>query len=156
MTIPEHSRTLFCPAAPSVPARPFQFHTLILVLLLASIVPAMGASPQGTGGSQKAAKRQEKPYALIFGTVWSPANRPLYGVHLKLRRADQKKPHWELYSDHAGEFAFRVPAGKAEYYVQADLKGYKLSSGKQLQTPPEAKVSIENDERVDIGVHLTE
>jgi hypothetical protein len=113
--------------------------------------------PLTAGGSdQKTTKRQDKPYALIFGTVWGPDNRPLYGVHIKVRRADQKKAHWELYSDHAGEFALRVPAGQAEYYVWADLKGYKLPNNRHLQSPGEVKVSVENDERVDIGVHLTE
>src|SRR5436309_7522137 len=52
-------------------------------------------------------------YALIFGTVWQ-GEQPVYGVKIKIRRADKKKPHWELYSDHRGEFAQRVPAEKAD------------------------------------------
>lgn len=99
-------------------------------------------------------KKSEKPYALIFGTVWSPDNHPLYGVRVKIRRADQKKPKWELYSDHNGEFAQRLPSGQTDYLVWADLKGYKSSNGKQLQAGPEIKVHIENDERADIGLHL--
>ena len=94
-----------------------------------------------------------KPYALIFGTVWSPDNRPLYGVKIKIRRADQKT-RWELYSDHNGEFAQRLPPGRADYLVWADLKGYKPPAGKQLQPAKEVKVHIEGDERVDIGLHL--
>jgi hypothetical protein len=39
-----------------------------------------------------------------------------------------QKARWELYSNHTGEFAQRVPAGKADYVVWADLKGYKLAS----------------------------
>jgi hypothetical protein len=95
-----------------------------------------------------------EPYALIFGTVWAPDNRPLYGVKVKIRRADRKKAHWELYSDHNGEFAQRLPAGRADYLVWADLKGYKSHDGKQLQAGEEVKVHIEGDERVDIGLHL--
>ncbi|HEV2732703.1 MAG TPA: hypothetical protein VGV15_21950 [Terriglobales bacterium] len=95
-----------------------------------------------------------KPYALVFGTVWAPDNRPLYGVKVKIRRADQKKAHWELYSDHNGEFAQRLPAGRADYFVRADLKGYKFPDGKQLHAGEEVKVHIERDERVDIGLHL--
>ena len=57
----------------------------------------------------------EKPYALIFGTVWGPDDRPVYGVKVKIRRADQKKARWELFSDHHGEFAQRVPVGPADY-----------------------------------------
>ena len=99
-------------------------------------------------------KHKEKPYALIFGTVWSPDNRHVYGVKIKCRRSDQKKPHWEQYSDHNGEFAFRVPAGKADYLVSVDLKDFKSLEGKKFQAPPEVTVHIENDERTDIGVHL--
>jgi hypothetical protein len=102
----------------------------------------------------KGARAEPKPYALIFGTVWTPGHRPLYGVKVKIRRADKKKAHWELISDHNGEFAQRLPAGRADYLVWADLKGYKLPNGKQLQPGEEVKVHIEGDERVDIGLHL--
>jgi hypothetical protein len=95
-----------------------------------------------------------KPYALIYGTVWDPDGHPLYGVKVKIRMADQKKPHWELYSNHTGEFAQRVPAGKADYIVWADLKGYKLESGRKLKPGAEVTVHIDDDERSDIGLHL--
>lgn len=97
---------------------------------------------------------KETSYALIFGTVWSPDGQPVYGVRVKIRRADQKKSHWELYSDHAGEFAQRVPAGKADYMVWADLKDYKLPNGRHLRAGTEVTVHIENDERADLGLHL--
>ena len=95
----------------------------------------------------------EKPYALIFGTVWSPEGLPVYGVKVNIRAAG-KKAHWELYSDHSGEFAQRVPAGKADYLVTADLKGYKAPAGMRLQGGAEVTVHVENDERIDIGLHL--
>jgi len=101
-----------------------------------------------------AEKKSEKPYALIFGTVWGPDNRPLYGVRVRIRRADDKKPRWELYSDHNGEFAQRIPAGKADYLVWADLKSYKYNSNKELLVGTEVTVHIEYDERADIGLHL--
>jgi hypothetical protein len=99
-------------------------------------------------------QRQEKPYALIYGTVYGPDSRPVYGVKVKIRRADQKKAKWELYSDHSGEFAQRVPAGAADYLVSADLKGYKAANHKQLREGQEVKVHIQNDERSDISLHL--
>jgi len=99
-------------------------------------------------------QRPDQPYALIFGTVWGPDDHPLYGVKVKIRLADQKKPHWELYSDHHGEFAQRVPVGPADYVVWADLKGYKSPSGNQLHEDGEIKVHIDKDERQDIGLHL--
>ena len=91
-------------------------------------------------------KHPEKPYALIFGTVYAPDNRPAYGVQVKIRRADRKKAQWELYSDHHGEFAQRVPPGAADYLVWAEPES-KLKA--------EVKVHVEKDERVDIALHLT-
>lgn len=103
--------------------------------------------------------KKEKPYALIFGTVWSPDAHPVYGVKVKIRRAEDKKARWEMYSNHLGEFEQRVPAGKADYVVWADIKpSKKAKSGIQGNhgEVPEVKVHIEYDERVDTGLHLTE
>jgi hypothetical protein len=95
----------------------------------------------------------EKPYALIFGTVWGPDDHPVYGVKVKIRRADAKKPRWEVYSNHSGEFAQRVPAGKADYMIEAELKGVKSVDGKPLHAEA-VTVHVDNDERVDTSVHL--
>jgi Carboxypeptidase regulatory-like domain len=116
------------------------------LLLLAVLSPAIPAS-----GRQLDPR---KPYALIFGTVWGPDDRPVYGVKVRIRRADQKKAKWELYSNHNGEFAQRLPAGKADYVVRADIKGLKSWNGKKLEPGPEVTVHIEADERADIGLHL--
>jgi hypothetical protein len=99
-------------------------------------------------------QKPDQPYALIFGTVWGPDDRPLYGVKVKIRRDDQKKARWELYSDHNGEFAQRVPPGPADYLVWADLKGYKSPAGKELHLGSEVKVHVDKDERQDLGLHL--
>jgi len=117
----------------------------IVILALASAVTA----PQRAFGSDS--KSHIKPYALIFGTVWAPDDTPVYGVRVKIRRAGEKKTKWELYSDHQGEFAQRVPAGKQDYVVWADIKPQK---GQPPVEVPEVKVHIENDERQDIGLHL--
>jgi hypothetical protein len=119
---------------------------LLIVVLLSAAVSLRAAQP-----------RPGEPYALIFGTVWGPDDRPIYGAKVKIRRADQKKAKWELISNHTGEFAQRVPAGKADYFVwidAKDLKGLKSSDGKQLEPGTEVTVSIANDERQDIGLHL--
>jgi len=97
--------------------------------------------------------RHETPYALIFGTVWGPDDHPLYGVKIKIRRESEKKARWEQYSNHSGEFAQRVPAGKQDYVVWADTKGLKSTNGKQLQGE-EVKVHVDDDERADTGLHL--
>jgi hypothetical protein len=102
------------------------------------------------------AREQSRPanYALIFGTVWGPDDRPVYGVEVKIRVAAEKKARWEVHSDHLGEFEQRVPVGKQDYVLWPDLKGYKNPAYKRLQPGPEVTVHIENDERVDTGVHL--
>jgi len=131
-----------------------------------------------------AAYGQKKPdqYGLIFGTVYGPDDRPLYGVPVKIRPVGQKKAKWEVTSDHRGEFAQRVPAGAADYIVwtDVDLRKHLKALGRedeaaQLQAHVgklssvvpeasaaparrgrEAKVHIDNDERADVGLHLRE
>jgi hypothetical protein len=101
--------------------------------------------------------QKTKPYALIAGTVWGPDNRPIYGVTVKIRRSTDKphKVRWEVYSDHMGEFAQRVPAGEGDYILWADLKNVKSADGKPLHLPQEVTVHIYNEEREDTGLHLT-
>ena len=101
-------------------------------------------------------RERPKPddYALIFGTVWGPDDRPLPGVRVKIRRAIDKKARWQLYSNRRGEFEQRVPVGQQDYVIWADTKGYKLPNGVHLHPGPEVTVHIENNERADTGLHL--
>lgn len=149
MTIPD----LRC--SPTTPAKPvpscracFIVFELLVALLLCFSQEVLAAN---SGAYQN---KHEQPYALIFGTVWGPDDRPVYGAHLRMRRSNEKKFRWEAYSDHHGEFAFRVPPGRVEYVVVADVKGVKSQNGKELRAGEDVKVQIENDERTDIGVHL--
>jgi hypothetical protein len=137
------------PSPSCMPAFPARIHLRFLTVALCFVSLQVVASLAAA-----AAQKPDQPYALLFGTVWGPDDRPLYGVRVKIRRADQKKAHWELYSDHHGEFAQRVPAGPADYVVSADLKGYKSASGKELHQDGEVKVHVDNDERQDLGLHL--
>ncbi len=90
-----------------------------------------------------------KPYALIFGTVFGPDDRPAANVKIKIRRGDHKRAKWELVSDRRGEFAQRFPAGEADYFISTEIpKKYHLGN-------KEVKVHITNDERQDIALHLT-
>ena len=110
-----------------------------------------------TFSSQQGLEAQKtKPYAVIAGTVWGPDNRPVYGVTVKIRRSTDKphKVRWEVYSDHMGEFAQRVPAGEGDYILWADLKNVKSADGKPLRLPQEVTVHIYNEEREDTGLHL--
>lgn len=108
----------------------------------------------GVAWTEEHGKPEAKPYALIFGTVFDPDGRTLYGVKVKIRRADENKVRWEVYSNHTGEFAQRVPVGPGDYIVWADVKGYKLADGRRLRPGEEVKVHIDADERADIGLHL--
>ena len=118
--------------------------TTIFALFLLAIIPTLHASD----------KPKPKDYALIFGTVWGPDDRPIYGVAISIRRIDQKKPKWHVFSDRRGEFAQRVPVGKADYEIWAETKGLKLNNGKHLQPSPRVSVHVESNERVDTGLHL--
>jgi hypothetical protein len=122
---------------------------LLIVLLLPTF-----RSQKGLFAAQKP---KGKPYALIAGTVWGPDDHPVYGVTVKIRRAKDKanKARWEVYSDHMGEFAQRVPAGESDYILWADLKGFKPADGKPLRLVQEVTVHIYNEERQDTGLHLT-
>ena len=120
-------------------------------IFLFSILISLGTTPLGANDNSG---KNEKPYALLFGTVWGPDSRPVYGVRILIRRSDKKKAQWELYSDHRGEFAQRVPAGKADYIVWADLKGNKALEQAKLGPGDPVTTHVEYDERVDFGVHL--
>ena len=130
-------------------ARPYSLAFLLIALLVAFMV--LGSCPSS---AQRQAK-PEKPYALIFGTVWGPDDHPIYGVTVKIRRAKDKKAKWQLFSDHNGEFAQRVPPGEADYVLWADLKGYKPADGKPLRLVQQVTVHVYDDEREDTGLHLS-
>jgi hypothetical protein len=120
---------------------------------LGALVTGALLSPTMARGSDPA---KGKDYALIFGTVFDTDGRQLYAVKVKIRRASDKenKARWELYSNHTGEFAQRVPPGPADYVVWADVKGYKLDDGRRLRPGEEVKVHIDGDERQDMSLHL--
>jgi hypothetical protein len=119
--------------------------TLLLLCCCASLAaPLPGPSPAAQNNAAA------KDYALIIGTVWGPDDRPVAGIAVTIRRESDKKPKWELVSDRRGEFAQRVPVGKMDYIIQADIK---VPKG---QPKPEITVAIEDNERKDVGLHLTE
>jgi hypothetical protein len=135
-------------------ARLFFLGSLLIALLVLSL-----NSPKGLIAAPKSKDKnrdKDKPYALIAGTVWGPDDRPVYGITVKIRRATDKaqKARWQVYSDHMGEFAQRVPPGEADYIIWADLKGVKTADGKPLHLVQPVTVHIYNDEREDTGLHL--
>ena len=117
--------------------------------------------PSGVATSKEKPKK-EKPYALIFGTAYGPNDRPLYGVKITIRPEKKKHPSWDLISDHRGEFAQRVPAGTNDYVVRGEAEyalvgdDGKPQLSKKVRLKGETRVHIDNEERRDISLHLTE
>ncbi len=135
--------------------RPSTRHRVSFSLLVVHFLSC--ASPHALLYAQAAGNGKLKPkddYALIFGTVWGPDERPVYGVKVEIHRLPGKKPHWELYSDHSGEFAQRVPVGEADYLISANLKGVKTKDGQRLHAQ-DVTVHVDYDERIDMSLHLT-
>ena len=130
------------PSAPlrERPCRQAGLTALVLLACACATLPAQPQSPQG--------KPASKDYALIYGTVWTAEDTPAAGVPVTIRRASDKKAKWELVSDSRGEFAQRVPPGKQDYVIQAEIK---LPKG---QPRPEVTVHIDDNERQDISLHL--
>ena len=124
-----------------------------LLIVFSFAVPDLHVLPVANASPASKLKPND-PYALIAGTVWGPDDRAVYGITVKIRRVPDKKPKWEVYSNHSGEFAQRVPAGQADYVVWTDLKGVKTTDGHALHLAEEVPVHVEYDERVDIGLHL--
>jgi hypothetical protein len=118
--------------------------------------------PQSAEKKQADKKRQEKPYALIFGTAYGPDDRPLYGVKITIRREGKKHGSWELISDHRGEFAQRVPSDPSDYLIKGEAEYAPLGADgkpqikKKKKLRAETRVHIEGEERQDIGLHLAE
>jgi len=131
--------------------------TSLRILTIASISLSLAGLGWSRLGATPPQHRKDAPYALIFGTVWGPDNRPVYGVTVRIRRATDKpkKTRWEVYSDHHGEFAQRVPAGEADYILSANVKGIKGPDGRPLHLAQEVTVHIYDEEREDTGLHLT-
>jgi hypothetical protein len=123
----------------------------VLLPLFSSHVAASKDKPQ-----------KEKPYALIFGTAYGPNDRPLYGVKITIRPEKKKHPSWDLISDHRGEFAQRVPAGTNDYLVRGEAEYAPLGDdgkpqlSKKVRLKGETRVHVDNEERRDISLHLTE
>lgn len=131
---------------------------MAMCVLLVLTPPCTAASDKPKSDKPK----KEKPYALIFGTAYGPNDRPLYGVKITIRSEKKKRPSWDLISDHRGEFAQRVPAGTNDYLVRGEAEYAPIGDdgkpqlSKKMRLKGETRVHVDNEERRDISVHLTE
>ncbi len=124
------------------------------------------SSSRGSAADQKEAPAKkpgpkEKPYGLIFGTAYGPDDHPMYGVHVIIRPEGQKKPTWELMSDHRGEFAQRVPPGPGDYVITGEVEIIPLVDGKPQKSHKkrlkgQAKVHLSGEEQQDFSLHMSE
>jgi hypothetical protein len=126
----------------------------VICVVLALLASSLAAS--------KEKPKKEKPYALIFGTAYGPNDRPLYGVKITIRPEKKKHPSWNLVSDHRGEFAQRVLAGTNDYLIRGEAEyapvgdDGKPQLSKKMRLKGETRVHVDNEERRDISLHLTE
>ena len=130
-------------------------------------VAALLVIPAAAKDKKKQSKNQhEHEYAVMIGNVFNKAGRPVYGTKIRIRKLDQKKPKYQLVSDHNGEFAQRVPPGPADYVLWIDRGKRSEPTAEQVAAMPvqtaehgpvrgtnAVRVHIEKDERVDIGLH---
>ena len=90
--------------------------------------PAAQQPPAETPGaaassSSKHSRNSHATDFLIIGTVFTDKAFAFPNVHLRVRRATEKKFRWEAYTNSRGEFAIRVPQG-AEYEMVIVAKGF--------------------------------
>jgi hypothetical protein len=83
-------------------------------------------APPDSSSSRKS-KHSHADDLVIRGTVFNERGLAFPGVKLRIRRSDQKKPHWETYTNSRGEFAVRVPKGP-DYEIAAESKGFAKQS----------------------------
>ncbi len=98
--------------------------------------------------SEAAGQKRSKvtPEAVIFGTVFQENGFLVRGARVEVSNADHPKQKKEAITDIQGEFAVRVPAGKARYMVEVSAKGF---------APDQKMVEIAGDERIDLTFHLS-
>jgi hypothetical protein len=135
----------------------------IAALWLGLLLLATFTCASALGDKKQSSKNKPgQSYGLIFGTAYGPDDRPLYGVKVTIHPEGKKHPNWELFSDHHGEFAQRVPAEAADYVItgQAEYaplgKDGKPEKSRKRKLKGETRVHMEGEIRKDIGLHLAE
>ena len=107
-----------------------------------------------TAGAKK--KRPTEPQALVSGTVFHKSGRLLPGAKVTVANEEGKPKRGRGITDRRGEFAIRVPAGRARYRVTAEAKGFQsqektveiYESEKatvNFQLPPNEKATIKRN-----------
>lgn len=92
----------------------------------------------------KPRKSRAQPFALLYGTVFDQDGRLVRGAQVEVRQR-QGKGRWQARTDEQGEFAVRLPPGKAVYIVEARAQGLN---------PEQKEVEFSADERLDVVLQL--
>jgi len=94
-----------------------------------------------------AGKKKSKivPQAILFGNVFQESGLLLRGARVVVTSAQRPKARMETTTDIQGEFAVRVPAGKATYTIEVAAPGFH---------PEKKTVEIAADERIDLTFRL--
>jgi hypothetical protein len=136
-----------------------RFLPAFLLIPMSLALGAPGALPQETGAAEKRqeqtappaksspnpgrSKNSSQPF-IVFGTVFTADGFALPGAEVRLRRAGEKKDHWQARSDSRGEFAFRVPLD-VEYELSVKAAGFE---------PEARKIDARQGNRVDLTLKL--
>ena len=97
--------------------------------------------------AQAAEKKKPKPapQALLFGSVFQENGFLVRGARVVVSNPDRPKDRKETVTDVQGEFAVRLPAGKARYTVEVSAQGF-ASAKKEIE--------VAGDERIDLTFRL--
>lgn len=118
--------------------------------LIAALLPAAGlfcllAAALPASEKPAAPQKPHQPYALVVGTVFfEDSGRLVRGAKVEVKQKEGRK-RWESSTNMEGEFAVRLPAGKAVYIVEAQFEG---------RAPDRKEFEVTGDERVDVILHL--
>jgi len=123
------------------------------LLVLIGLVPSPGVAPlrathTASGMAADGAQRRKGTHQgdfVVFGTVFTQRGFVLPGAEVRVRRAGERKTHWEARSDRRGEFAVRLPRG-AEYELSVRAAAY------QEQTQ---KIDAKTGNRADLVLRLS-
>lgn len=117
-----------------------RLHKCFVALILVVLCFQLATSALGEEKSKKSPAQ-----AIIAGGVYDEAGYALRGIRVKIWREKERKPKWEAISDARGEFAVRVPAGRATYLVSTHSKEHLNQ---------EQQVEIYGHERVELVFRL--
>ena len=109
----------------------------VLGLVLAGLLLGPGlAAPARAPKDTKS-----EPYALLAGTVLTTEGFSLPGIPVSAKRQGERKPKWRAVSDRRGEFAIRLPAGRATYEVATESREHENET-KSVELAGEERIEV--------------